>query len=169
MKYVLFIIVGLILFIYFQKWKKARERKPVQKTQIRERQIGHAICPYCKSPLEDRPKRSKKCPKCQSKIMVKAGRLLTEEQAAAYDAKELAKQRKSIEANNMSTLRNYKKSGAVKYVEIVGGGQNSCPACKRVNGKRFRLKDELRNPTLPVKNCTSDYGYCRCCYAPVVK
>lgn len=167
MKYILLIVVGLIILSYFRKKKKVKKKVQAVKTH-RSKPAGPAFCPYCKFKFEERPKRNKKCPKCQSKIIVREGKLLTEEQASAFDERELAKHRKSIEVQNMRTLKDYEKSGVIKYVEICGGQQNSCQACKRLNGKRLRLKNELQKPTLPVKNCTSVYGYCRCCYTPVV-
>jgi predicted RNA-binding Zn-ribbon protein involved in translation (DUF1610 family) len=168
MKYILFIIVGLLILLYFQKQKKVRKRLQVVKSH-RTKLAEPAYCPYCNKQLEKRPVRNTKCPMCGAKIILRKGQLLTEEQAAAYDTKELVEQRKSIEANHMATLIGYKKSGVVEYVEICGGGQNSCPACQSLSGKRFLLKDALRNPPLPVKNCTSVYGFCRCCYVAVVE
>lgn len=168
MKYILFIIVGLVILLYFQKRKKIRKGLQTVKSH-RTKPAGPAYCPYCKKQLEKQPVHNRKCPMCGAKIILRKGQLLTEEQAAACDRKELAKQRKAIEANHMATLIRYKKSGVVECVEICGGGQNSCPACEALSGKRFLLKDALRNPPLPVKNCTSVYGFCRCCYAPVVK
>jgi len=168
MKYLLFVIVGLIVLIYFRQQKKVVKRKPAQKPRGTKQPIGHAICPYCKGVLENSPKRNKKCPKCQSKIMVRGGKLLTEKQAEQYDRRKLEQIAKSITKQNIKALNNYKKSGEVKYVEIIAAG-NSCNACLALDGKRLRLKDELKNPTLPIKNCNGPYGYCRCTYVPVIK
>ena len=146
--------------------KKNTKRLP--KTEQAACLIGPAICPYCSALLEKRPKRSRKCPTCQCKIILREGRLLTEKQAAEYDKRVFENMKSTIARNRMSTLRSYAESRVVKYVEIISAGQNSCSVCRGLDGKRFLLKNELSNPTLPVKKCISNYGYCRCCYVPVV-
>ena len=167
MKYIFFIITGLLILLYFWKQKKGKKRSQAVKAYHRK-PVSPAFCPYCKFEFEERPTRNRKCPKCQSQIILRRGRILTKEQASTHDVRELAKHRKSIEVQNIKTLRSYKEAGVVKYVEISGAGQNSCQACNRLDGKRFHLENELHNPTLPVKNCTGVYGFCRCCYIPVV-
>lgn len=167
MRYILLIIVGLIILSYFRKKKKVKNKVQAVKT-YHSKPAKPAFCPYCKFKFEERPKRNRKCPSCQKKLVLRNGKLLTEAQAVDYDTKKYAKIGQQIAASQKKSLIEYKKSGVVKYVEISSAGENSCQACKRLNGKRFRLKDELLNPTLPVKNCTGGYGYCRCCYIPVV-
>jgi len=98
--------------------------------------------------------------------MLRKGNLLTESQAEDYDRKECERIGKQLALSQRQSLINYKELGVVKYVEISSARDGaSCQACNQINGKRFLLKDELRNPTLPVKNCTS--SFCRCCYLPV--
>ena len=60
-----------------------------------------------------------------------------------------------------SSIRGYKRSGT-KGAEIIGGG--SCPACKRIQGKKYKL-DSV--PELPYAGCTAEGG-CRCTIVPVV-
>jgi hypothetical protein len=169
MKYtVLIIVVGLLILLYFRKQKKAKKKVKTVKARP-GRPVGPVFCPYCKFEFNEKPKRNSKCPSCQKKIVLRNSKLLTEVQAADYDRNKYAKIGQQIAASQKKSLIEYKKSGVVKYVEIISAGETSCQACKRLNGKRFRLKDELHNPTLPVKNCTGGYGYCRCCYVPVVK
>ncbi|MAG84630.1 hypothetical protein CMK10_10775 [Candidatus Poribacteria bacterium] len=168
MKYILFLIIGYIVFMCIKKPKKTSKRNKAKKPLTKKKPKGPPICPYCKEILENRPKRNKKCPSCQHKIIIRRGKLLTESQAEEYDKKELERTRKAIERQNMKTLISYQKSGIIKYVEILAAGQNSCSVCKKLDRKKILLKNELRKPTLPVKNCTGCYGFCRCCYSPVV-
>jgi len=82
---------------------------------------------------------------------------------------ELLNIKKTIEASQLNSLKEYKNSGVIKYVEVLPGEENTCSACRKLKGKKLLLDDELRNSTLPVKNCTGGYGYCRCCYIPVIE
>ena len=171
MWFVISVIFACLLIVCFRKYKVAcktldytakRKAKQPPKTEI------PSICPYCNKVLDKKLSRSKKCPNCQQQIMVRDKIIMTETQAVEYDKAVMQKQEKVSKALHHKQLIDYKKSGVIKHVEILAAGQNSCPACKALDRKRFLLKNELRNPTLPVKNCTSDYGHCRCCYAPVV-
>lgn len=65
--------------------------------------------------------------------------------------------------SDKSTLRNYKRSGIVREVEIIST-DDSCPACEEASKHLYMLNEELESPTLPIKNCTHEKG-CRCCYA----
>lgn len=127
------------------------------------------FCPYCKYEFNEKPKRNKKCPSCQKKIMLRNAKLLTEYQAIKYDEREHATINEAIASLNRKALVNYKKNG-IKYVEILTGRENTCKACLALDGKRLLVEDELRNPTLPVKNCNGGYwkGHCRCCYVAVI-
>jgi hypothetical protein len=51
----------------------------------REGDMSSIKCPYCKAPLDKKPKRKKKCPDCGNYIFVKKGRLLTEDQKVAEE------------------------------------------------------------------------------------
>jgi len=100
--------------------------------------------------------------------MLRKGNLLTESQAEDYDRKECERIVKQHDFHRRRSLISFKELGVTKYVEISSACDGaSCQACNQLNGKRFLLKDELRNPKLPVKNCTS--SFCRCCYLPVIK
>ena len=176
MKLVIIVIIALIVYCYTvgkralekerAKQRKAENEK-VRQRKIKQRQLSTPICPYCNVVLEDRPKRNKRCTNCKSKIMLREGKLLTEEQAERYDEKKYAAIAKTITAMNMKSLRRYQKSGVVKYVEILASS-DLCEDCMKLNGKKILLKDEIKDSTIPVKNCTGGYGYCRCTYAPVV-
>ena len=66
-------------------------------------------------------------------------------------------------ANHKTSLEQYRKSGVVKYVEILAA-QDSCGECKKFAKKKYKL-DEV--PELPHENCTHEKG-CRCTLIPVV-
>ena len=67
-----------------------------------------------------------------------------------------------------NVLLHYQESGVVDKVEILAAGENSCPACMALDGRIYTTKQALEENPLPVANCTGGYGYCRCCYLPVV-
>ena len=76
---------------------------------------------------------------------------------------------KNLDKNNKNALKDYKKSGVVRYIEILPA-DNSCNACKEWKGKRIALDRVIRERLLPIKSCNNkDHGYCRCCYMPVVE
>lgn len=60
-----------------------------------------------------------------------------------------------------SSIEGYKQSGT-KGAEIIGG--DSCPACKRIQGKKYKLNSV---PELPYEGCTAEGGCC-CTVVPVV-
>ena len=66
-----------------------------------------------------------------------------------------------------SVLLDYQKSGVLDKVEILAC-DDSCPLCIHLNGKVYSISQALKENPLPVENCTGGYGYCRCCYLPVV-
>ena len=76
--------------------------------------------------------------------------------------------KKSIAKSNKEALEGYLHSGVVKAVEVLPAG-NACGACKKWEGKKIALKKAIKKPPLPIKDCHNEqYGYCRCCYAPVI-
>lgn len=167
MIYILIIVFCLIAFICLRKQGAYTGTHP-KKTTVRTIPVGPALCPYCQKSFEERPKRNRKCPACGSKIILRRGVLLTESQAEDHDKKRSAQIGASIAASKKASLERYRKDG-VKCVQILATGQTSCKACRALRGKKFLVKDELRNPTLPVKDCTGYYGHCRCAYIPVVR
>lgn len=75
---------------------------------------------------------------------------------------------KQLEESHSKTLKGYKESGVIKYVEILPAG-NSCKICKNWKGKRIPLESAIKEQLLPLESCQNKiYGYCRCCYIPVV-
>lgn len=78
----------------------------------------------------------------------------------------LRKKVKESEKYLKRDLEKYKESGVVKEVEILPAG-TACPVCKIWKDKKIPLKDALKKPPLPIKNCQKDIG-CRCTYIPVM-
>lgn len=63
----------------------------------------------------------------------------------------------------------WKESGFVKYVEIVPANvPDTCSRCRKWANKKIPLDVAIKENILPIKNCTSMRGYCRCVYVPVV-
>lgn len=76
---------------------------------------------------------------------------------------------KGLNKSRKQTLKSYKKSRVVIAVEVLPAG-NACDACQKWKGKKIPLKKALRKPPLPIRNCHNEaYGYCRCCYIPVME
>jgi hypothetical protein len=68
-------------------------------------------------------------------------------------------------------LNEYKQSG-VKKVQVQTVG-DSCPACRKLEGRVFTVKQALEKMPIPCKKCTfklydDQRGFCRCHYLPVV-
>ncbi len=61
-------------------------------------------------------------------------------------------------------VANYKDNGVAKQVEILVAS-DSCEACKKIAGKRFKLNDVIE---LPYEHCTNEIG-CRCTLIAVLK
>lgn len=66
-------------------------------------------------------------------------------------------------ASHKTSLEQYRKSGVVKFVEILAA-QDSCDECKKFTKKKYKLNEV---PELPHENCTHEKG-CRCTLIPVV-
>lgn len=95
--------------------------------------------------------------------MLRNRQLLTENQAIEYDKDKLEERRKEHIVALRNSLLGYQELGNVRYVKILASCDGACcSACMKLNGKRVLLKDELENPTLPVKNCEN--AFCRCGY-----
>jgi len=65
-------------------------------------------------------------------------------------------------ATHRVNVANYRQSRVVKQVEILAA-QDSCDACKKISGKRFKLDEVLE---LPYEHCTHEMG-CRCTLLPI--
>jgi hypothetical protein len=71
-----------------------------------------------------------------------------------------------VEASKASLL-NYASQGVTK-VEVLACGEDSCPACRKVEGKKFSVEKAAKAPPIPVQECetwkTAHGGWCRCTY-----
>ena len=78
-------------------------------------------------------------------------------------------------ASQRRELEEYQANG-VTHVEILGG---ECEACEKLDGKTMTVRQAMDKMPLPCKKCTTwlepeeikagHMGYCRCCYAPMIK
>ncbi len=66
-------------------------------------------------------------------------------------------------ALHKASIKQYRESGVVKFVEILSA-QDSCVACKKLSKIKFTF-DEL--PEFPYEKCTHEMG-CRCVTIPIV-
>ncbi len=67
-------------------------------------------------------------------------------------------------ARHQANIVNYRQSSVIKQVEILAT-EDSCEACKKMSGKRYKLD---RVPELPCEHCTHEMG-CRCNLLPIVE
>jgi hypothetical protein len=67
-------------------------------------------------------------------------------------------------ALNQATLRQWRESGLVVYVNIFNNCPDSCDSCKKLLNKKYKL-DEI--PELPHEHCTNEMG-CRCLVNPII-
>ena len=79
-----------------------------------------------------------------------------------------------LEQSRKMELRAYKRDGIVDKVFIITAGDASCEACRKLEGKVFRVDEALGQMPIPCKDCTFDFagtgqpGLCRCLYGAVV-
>jgi hypothetical protein len=75
--------------------------------------------------------------------------------------------RQASEKKALSDLKSWSGDGFedISLVTIISN-PGACPACQEASEKNYKIEDELKSPTLPIKNCSNEIGYCRCCYAP---
>jgi hypothetical protein len=64
---------------------------------------------------------------------------------------------------NLAHIKNYKQSSVVKGVQVIAA-DDSCPACKRLDGKKYSLESAIE---LPHEHCTHEMG-CRCTWIAVL-
>jgi hypothetical protein len=160
------IVVWMLLLLH---WSLARHKPTPVRVECRTtKPVRPAKCPYCEFTFEKRPQRNRKCPQCGSRIMLRKGRLLIETQAEVFDKKRLEQIAANLNRLRRRNLIEEGRLGVCRYVELSCADDGiTCDACRGLHGKRVLIRDELRNPTLPVKNCTSDF--CRCCYRPALE
>lgn len=127
-----------------------------------------APCPYCRTPIDPAPKRSRKCPHCRKPIVIRRGQLLTERGAEAFDAR-LADERaerkarerveRFREARRMTAdqLRQDRESGVVAAVRPLVSS-DACRVCLAVRGKVFPIDQVTLDMVPPYANCELEGG-----------
>ena len=75
-------------------------------------------------------------------------------------------------ASKMALL-NYKKAGFKKVRWVASYGSRTCKKCTSLNGKIYSIEKALKDMPLPLKDCKNfmnspKYGFCRCCWVPVI-
>jgi hypothetical protein len=73
--------------------------------------------------------------------------------------------RKVREQAELATIRGYAAGGFVTELNVITKG--CCRACDKLAGRRFRIEDELRGPSLPPADC--DRSWCPCGYTPAAR
>ena len=81
---------------------------------------------------------------------------------------DIEKNKREISESLLHSLESYKDSEVIEYVEILAT-RDSCEACKKGEGNKISLENAIATAPLPVKECSHECGYCRCCYIPVVE
>ena len=138
--------------------------------QKKERNSSRALCPYCRHSFESKPKRSRKCPQCAERIVVRKGKLYTEAAAEEEDQKRAREASIRQKQQHIHQLRQYKAAG-VAVVQILGTQDDAtCRTCRELDGNYIRVKDALRQSdhVPPFECCRSEVGFCRCTIVPVV-
>jgi hypothetical protein len=74
-----------------------------------------------------------------------------------------------LRASNEMELRQYQESLRVHKVSISTGGNASCEACQKLEGRVFTIDEALEQAPIPCKQCTFELspgkpGWCRCGY-----
>jgi hypothetical protein len=155
--------------------KPASAVLPPNDSAIKEKEIN-VTCPYCKTLLDEAPKRKKKCPHCDNNIYVKPKQnlfssiYLTEEQVIELNEYESIEHFNDKRKEEKSRLLNYKRSSVFENVKISSHG--GCEACQELHGKIFTIDEALKEMPIPNKECTFKlHGeiprYCRCRYVPL--
>ena len=128
-----------------ERRQEQTKRKGAER-QNKGRNSSRALCPYCRHSFESKPKRSRKCPQCAERIVVRKGKLYTE--AAAEE-----------------------EAAGVAVVQSLGTQDDAtCGTCRELDGNYIRVKDALRQSdhVPPFECCRSEVGFCRCTIVSVV-
>lgn len=94
---------------------------------------------------------------------------MNKEELEKFMHEEDEKMIKQLRESNKESLKSYKDSEVVKYVEILSC-ENACENCKEWSGKKILVEEAIEKELLPIKSCSNIvYGYCRCTYLPVIE
>jgi len=77
-----------------------------------------------------------------------------------------------LEESKIWRLKFIQREGFTKELTIQNANDDHvCKACKELAGRKFLLEEEIKNPHLPCKECSSDIfdigGFCRCSYVEI--
>lgn len=127
-------------------------------------------CPYCRSPIDPPPARSRKCPHCRASIVVRRGRLLTEAQGAEVDregarvaaenkARRRAERYREGRARAEHDVADARRSGVVTGFKMLVSA-NDCRTCRRLKDKVFPVATCKPEMLPPFAECELEEG-CR--------
>jgi hypothetical protein len=125
-------------------------------------------CPHCGLAIEPPPKRSGKCPHCRQAIVVRRGRLLTEQGVEVFEgeleaerAAKVARKREErfqeIRAATARELHDARKTGVVAGMQPLVSG-DCCRICQAVRKKVFPIETCTVEMLPPYEDCEIEGG-----------
>lgn len=79
-----------------------------------------------------------------------------------------------LQQSHLFELKSYERGGYAKEVEVLAN--SGCEECSKLNGKRYKLADLMKNnEVLPNKLCSHGkdgkykFAWCRCMFLPVIE
>ncbi len=69
----------------------------------------------------------------------------------------------------MAELLGYQEIGCNETKIWTAQDNLNCRLCRKMHGQKLTINDALANMPIPVKNCPSRMGYCRCDYLPIAR
>ena len=64
-------------------------------------------------------------------------------------------------------LMEYQSIGCKEARIWTAGDRSVCRKCRRLQAKIFTVEEALNTMPIPIRNCPSRFGYCRCDYLPI--
>jgi hypothetical protein len=130
----------------------------------------NAACPSCLRLIDPPPKRSRKCPHCKKPIVVRQGKLLTEQAAEKLDKELAAKEAKQrlVDGRKRAAteIREAKKSDVIVGFKPLVSAED-CSVCQAANDKFFPLATCTPEMLPPYGNCEIPEG-CRATFVSVL-
>jgi hypothetical protein len=134
-------------------------------------------CPYCHHSIEPTPKRSRLCPHCREKVVVRQGHLFTESQADAFDEEKeriaTAKRKaraaewfRERRAQAKADIRDSRESGVVSGFRLLVSA-NDCDVCQARYDQVFPIRTCTAEQLPPYRDCEYEDG-CRASYLHVL-
>src|SRR5438094_862934 len=119
-------------------------------------------CPHCGLPIAPKPKRAKSCPVCRNTVYVRRGKLVTMEQAKAYD---LANGMPQRWMTNEDRFREFRRLAAenlqqaaelgIREVQIITT-VGCCAFCRSQNGKIVPIRRGALDVLPPFTRCANE-------------